>query len=287
MDFNVLSTQNWNRMFNVWIEDIQVICHPVVVAELKIQHCFLPKVRTFARYTSLIVILLFSLHCTRPGVEFSRRAATGAPPPPPPPPVNETAQDIYLESGGASWYGGGGDGFAGRPTANGEIYDPAELTCAHRTLPFDTLLEVENLDTGKHVVLRVNDRGPFLRGRILDVSQTAARQLGMIGRGVTTVRIRSVDAKGRPAPVEPQPDNPFTVQVAALSEPANIERLAKDLRDAFGPVNLQPGPLKGGVVVQRVRVGAYPSFGEAHAASLKIAKFFVDRGVEPFVTRRR
>lgn len=285
MDYNVLSTQNWSRMFTVWIEDIQVVCHPVVIAPFELQHCFLRKVRTIARYTSLFLIFFFALHCTHPRVAPRRSVPLPVPSSGP----WTTPPDVFTETGQASWYGGNGDGFAGRLTASGEIYDPAGYTCAHRTLPFDTLLEVENIDTKVRTVLRVNDRGPFVRGRMLDVSKQAATTLGMVGSGLTRVRMRSVDHLGRPSPLDPVTlrENPYTIQVAALTDPANIERLSKDLRTGFGPVTLQSAQIRNGLDVQRVRVGSYHRLEEAQAAADQIAKFFKDRGVEPFITRQR
>jgi rare lipoprotein A len=283
MDFNVLSTQNWSRAFSIWIEDIQVVCHPVVTAPFEIQYNLLRQVRRLSRYTAAGVMLLFALHCTRP-------QATPAPVTEAPEPAEESNDKldgkVYTESGRASWYGGD-DGFAGRPTANGETFDPSELTCAHRTLPFGTAIEVRNLDTGKKAILRVNDRGPFIRGRMLDVSERAAKALGMQVTGTARVRIRTVDTKGRPAPMDPQlaQGDPYTIQVAALAEPANITRLSKDLQAAIGPVSLQEAQAKGGITVQRVRVGSYVKLEDAQKAAEQIAKLFKDRGLEPFITR--
>lgn len=283
MDLNVLSTQNWSRAFNVWIEDIQVVCHPVVSAPFELQHSLLRKVRTLSRYLACGVALFFTLHCTRP------QAAPVTPPAEPTAP--EEAEEkvdaqVYSEVGQASWYGGD-DGFAGQPTANGEVYDPAKLTCAHRTLPFGTMIEVKNLQTGRKAVLRVNDRGPFARGRILDVSEKAARTLGMHLDGTARVRIRTVDAQGRPAPPDPALalGDPYTIQVAALADPANVARLSKDLKAVIGPVNLQEAHTKGGATVQRVRVGSYDHLEDAQKAAEEISKRFKERGLEPFITR--
>jgi len=90
------------------------------------------------------------------------------------------------EEGEASWYG---PGLYGRKTASGEVLRPGTLTAAHRTLPFGTCLRVTNLENGRVVEVRVNDRGPYAAGRILDVSEAAARALGMHGKGVTRVRL--------------------------------------------------------------------------------------------------
>jgi peptidoglycan lytic transglycosylase len=88
--------------------------------------------------------------------------------------------------GVASYYGREHDG---RRTASGEVFDMNDLTAAHRTLPFGTRVRVTNLANGREVTVRINDRGPFRRGRILDLSYAAARKLGMVGRGVAKVRV--------------------------------------------------------------------------------------------------
>ena len=91
-----------------------------------------------------------------------------------------------LERGQASWYG---PGFHGRRTASGERYDMYALTAAHRTLPFGTLVRVRSLVTGREVEVRINDRGPFSAGRVIDVSRAAAEALGMVGLGVKDVQL--------------------------------------------------------------------------------------------------
>lgn len=100
----------------------------------------------------------------------------------------------YTETGIASWYG---PGFHGKKTANGETYDQNELTAAHRTLQMPSLVRVTNLENGRAVVLRVNDRGPYSRGRIIDVSSKAADLLGMKGRGTAKVRVETLPAESR------------------------------------------------------------------------------------------
>jgi rare lipoprotein A len=92
----------------------------------------------------------------------------------------------YLEEGLASYYG---PGLAGRPTASGEKFDPKDLTAAHKKLPFGTCLRVVNMENGRSVEVRVNDRGPFVQGRVVDVSLAAARQLDMLKKGLARVRI--------------------------------------------------------------------------------------------------
>lgn len=92
----------------------------------------------------------------------------------------------WAQQGEASWYG---PNFAGRPTANGETFDPSRLTAAHPSLPFDTRVTVTNLDNGRSVVVRINDRGPFAHGRVIDLSRAAAEAIGLVATGVADVRI--------------------------------------------------------------------------------------------------
>ncbi|MCB9944973.1 MAG: septal ring lytic transglycosylase RlpA family protein [Geminicoccaceae bacterium] len=100
----------------------------------------------------------------------------------------------HVESGSASWYG---SEFEGQPTASGEIFDPSRLTAAHPVLPFGTIVTVTNLANGRKVRVRVNDRGPFVPRRIIDLSAAAARKLGYEKNGVTRVRI-DAQARWRP-----------------------------------------------------------------------------------------
>jgi rare lipoprotein A len=96
------------------------------------------------------------------------------------------------ETGIASWYG---VPYHGRRSANGEIYDMEKFTAAHRTFPFDTWVEVTNLENKKHVDVRITDRGPFVNGRIIDLSQAAARELDMITAGIVKVKIKVIRKK--------------------------------------------------------------------------------------------
>jgi rare lipoprotein A len=94
-----------------------------------------------------------------------------------------------VQMGNASWYGAD---FQGSRTASGERFDQNDLTAASRAFPIGTTVRVTNLTNGRSVVVRINDRGPFARGRVIDVSQAAARALGMVGRGTARVRIEAV-----------------------------------------------------------------------------------------------
>jgi len=95
----------------------------------------------------------------------------------------------YYETGIASWYG---PGFDGNLTANGEVYDMNGISAAHKTLPFGTLVRVIDRETGRSIVVRINDRGPFVQGRIIDLSKGAAEKLGMVERGIIQVGLRIV-----------------------------------------------------------------------------------------------
>lgn len=104
------------------------------------------------------------------------------------PDVDETSTKT-LGSGEASYYG---PGFAGRPTANGERFDPAEMTAAHRTLPFGSRIKVTNTKNGKSVIVRVNDRGPYAHNRVIDLSKGAAQQIGMLQSGTADVKLELI-----------------------------------------------------------------------------------------------
>jgi len=101
-------------------------------------------------------------------------------------PAAKTRYDVV---GMASWYG---KPYHGRRTASGEVYNMHQLTAAHPSLPFGTHVAVTNLDNGRTVIVKINDRGPFVRGRIIDVSRTAAGQLGFLGKGLTRVGVRVI-----------------------------------------------------------------------------------------------
>jgi len=121
----------------------------------------------------------------------------------------------YEKVGVASWYG---SAFHGRPTANGEIFDMYEITAAHPTLPLPSLVRVTNLENGRSLVLRVNDRGPFVDNRLIDLSKGAARELGFERKGLAKVRVEYLGlARLEDAYVESA--QPVERQVAALDEP--------------------------------------------------------------------
>ena len=141
----------------------------------------------------------------------------------------------YSETGVASWYG---RGFHGKRTSSGERYDVNEMTAAHRQLPMDTLLLVKNLENGRETIVRVNDRGPFVKGRILDLSQSAAKALKLEGKGTARVTVVALSETGRPVQIPPQDqpldasDGSFYVQVGAFTREMNAEHMQKRFSDA-------------------------------------------------------
>ena len=150
-------------------------------------------------------------------------------PPPPAPAPSATPKPGYTETGLASWYG---PPYHGRRAANGEIYDMEKLTAAHRTLPFDTWLRVANLDNSKTVEVRITDRGPFVEGRIIDLSHAAARAIDMIGPGIARVRLEVIRTPDYVPPAV------FAVQVGAFRNRANAERLRAEMQSRYGSARL-------------------------------------------------
>ncbi len=168
----------------------------------------------------------------------------------------------FQEQGRASWYG---KKFHGRKTANGERYDMFGDTAAHKTLPMNTILRVKNLENGKSIVVRVNDRGPFVKNRIIDLTYTGAQELDMVQNGTAKVEITALQTQV--PPTGPQQQNTvakkpspnfdkgkFYVQVGAFVQLANARRLAKDFADKGRDVLIQQYPAAG---MQLYRVMIY------------------------------
>lgn len=166
-------------------------------------------------------------------------------------PAPQTTVDPgWTQTGMASWYG---PGFHGRPTASGEVFDMDAMTAAHPTLPLGTRIEVTVLATGRRTRVRVNDRGPFVDDRVLDVSRAAARRLGFLQNGTAQVRIRVVEP----------PEDCFEVQLGSFAEPGNAEDLRGRLRERGEPARLEEGP------DDFVRVVAGPYASEARARQVR------------------
>jgi rare lipoprotein A len=169
----------------------------------------------------------------------------------------------WTETGVASWYG---HPYHGRRAASGEIYDMEKLTAAHRTLPFGTQVLVRNLDNDRTVTVRINDRGPFVKGRILDLSRAAARELAMIGPG--TARVRLVVAAAAPVAA-----GWFAVQLGAFRERTNAERVRERAR-AYGESRLVLRD--GDPPLWRVLVGREPALEAAQALAERLRRDFPD-----------
>lgn len=138
----------------------------------------------------------------------------------------------FTETGIASWYG---DDFHGKRTANGEVYDMHMKTAAHTVLPFNTYVRVTNLNNKKYTIVRINDRGPFVKGRIIDLSYTAAKEIDLVGPGTTKVEVTALNKNQIDPGIR---EGTFTVQVGAFSEQANAQRLADKLKILYDYVNI-------------------------------------------------
>ncbi len=141
-----------------------------------------------------------------------------------------TTLSAYEQEGLASWYGGK---FQGRQTASGEIFDTNKYTAAHKTLAFGTVVKVTNLENGKCTVVRINDRGPFIPGRIIDLSRAAAIAIGLAGKGVAKVRIEELppDSPETAGITVARTPVTYSIQVAAYRNREYAERSLERLRD--------------------------------------------------------
>ncbi len=182
------------------------------------------------------------------------------------------------ETGLASWYG---HPYHGRRAANGEIYDMEKMTAAHRTLPFGTWVRVTNLENNQTVDVRIIDRGPFVKGRVLDLSHAAAVSIAMIGPGVAKVKITviakpavvaTVQAETRAVPAPPPPPpvaaELFAVQVGAFADRNNAERVRSSMEGRYGSAKVV---MRDGQPVRwRVLVGREPTPEDAEALAVRI-----------------
>lgn len=207
----------------------------------------------------------------------------------------------FVERGIASWYG---RKFHGRRTSNGEVYDMYTMSAAHKKLPIPTYLEVTNLENGRRVVVRVNDRGPFHENRVVDLSYAAASRIGMLGKGTALVEIRAIDpaapepagstrvalkdnrpptpspagSKAEVGPTAPVPR--IFLQAGAFSSSGNAERLRKRLQQGLSrTVRITPATSSGGPV-HRVQVGPLASVETADEVALQMHSFGIS---EPLV----
>jgi rare lipoprotein A len=191
-----------------------------------------------------LLLALLSSACGR------HRASAPVPPLPPSAGTQATSPPSpgTTEVGYASWYG---DPYHGRRAANGEIYDKNQMTAAHRTLPFETMVKVTNLENGRSAAVRITDRGPFVKGRIIDVSLAAAREITMVGPGTALVRLDVLSGAEIASPQR------YAVQVGAFRERPAAEQLQRQLASRFGNAYIENYESDSGLFY-RVRVGPRP-----------------------------
>jgi rare lipoprotein A len=216
----------------------------------------------------------------------------------------KTSSKGYVERGQASWYG---SKFHGRRTSSGEVYDMHQMTAAHKTLPLPSYVQVTNLENHRSAVLRVNDRGPFHGGRIIDLSYAAAKKLGVVDAGTAKVEVRSIDPRDhggfvkvqapaarklaeKPADKPDKTAGPFEdpalaandhlyLQVGAFDQLANAEELRhRLLAQVPGPVNIRPGA-EAEVAPYKVHVGPLSSRAEAEAMAQRLASLGLEPGM--------
>ena len=180
----------------------------------------------------------------------------------------------FVEKGYASWYG---KKFHGRPTASGEPYNMYAMTAAHRILPVNTYVRVLNLENGREAVVRISDRGPFVKSRIIDLSYGAARKLGMIGSGVARVRIEAlgeVQPRSGPPKFKPHPNfkkGRFYVQVGAFLRPENAYTLRRRMTRYYKGVVVSRQP-KGARTFYRVQIFAATNYDRARSFEARIER---------------
>ncbi|MEM6456539.1 MAG: septal ring lytic transglycosylase RlpA family protein [Acidobacteriota bacterium] len=177
-----------------------------------------------------------------------------------------------VQRGAASWYG---KKFHGRPTASGEIYDMYGLSAAHRTLPLGTVVEVTHVGNSRRVTVEINDRGPFVGRRIIDLSYGAARKLRMVDEGVAQVEVRVVKTAARSlVNASTSPLRRYTVQVGSYRDVANAERLRAELARSHAQVRIQA--IDGW---HRVQVGLYKKRKDAESLRRRLRR----QGIQGYV----
>lgn len=179
----------------------------------------------------------------------------------------QSVEKGWTERGIASWYG---DPYHGRRTASGEVYDMHAFTAAHKSLPFGSVVEVRRRDSGAEVVVRINDRGPFIAGRIIDLSYAAAKRIGLEVDGIAEVAIRVVGREDPPprtaAPPPATVETCFWVQVGAFGEVGNARRA----QEALAAAGEKAVVLEGLDEFFRVRLGPFTEAAAAERARNRV-----------------
>jgi len=183
----------------------------------------------------------------------------------------------FSQEGVASWYG---KDFHGKKTSNGDTYDMYAMTAAHKTLPLGVYVKVKNQDNGRETVVKVNDRGPFVKNRVIDLSYAAAKQLGYDNVGTARVRIEALGYRGEGTPDKEKYREPesydsgnYSVQVGAFKDYQNAKRLCEEMKKLFGFSDVRSA-IVNGELFYRVQAGKYTSLEKAEEAE----KNFVDQG---------
>lgn len=172
----------------------------------------------------------------------------------------------FVQTGVASWYG---EDFQGKTTSNGEKYDMNGMTAAHKTLPLGVFIRVKNADNGREAVVRVNDRGPFVKGRILDLSYAAAKTLGIDVAGTAWVKVEAlgyrVNGTNTYTAAANYETGSYTVQIGSFRDPRNAERLSEEMKKLFGFSEIRMTTVNS-TIFYRVYAGKYSSLKDAENA---------------------
>jgi rare lipoprotein A len=178
----------------------------------------------------------------------------------------------FVQTGIASWYG---PDFHGKKTSNGETYDMHAMTAAHKTLPLGVFVKVQNRDNGHEAVVRVNDRGPFVKGRIIDLSYSAAKVLGVDIVGTAPVRIEALGYRGIGGEQYKAPENydagNYTVQIGSFKEYGNAERLSGEMKKRIGFSEIHMTNISG-ETFYRVYAGKFTSLKAAEDAEQEFSE---------------
>jgi len=203
----------------------------------------------------LLLVLLFFSSCA----SISKRGIGARPT------ENYSKIEGYSQVGVASWYGVDEDG---GKTASGERFSKNSYTAAHQTLPIGTMARVVNLENGRDVIVKINDRGPFKKGRILDLSYAAAKSIEMLGKGTAKVRVEVISIPGRKSDYF---DAKYTVQVGSFKDKQDALGLKEQLDGSLSDVRIEPTDLDGDIYY-RIRIGRFSQRDEAEKLAARLRR---------------
>ncbi|MDR0498452.1 MAG: septal ring lytic transglycosylase RlpA family protein [Holophagales bacterium] len=298
-------TSSPNKFFQIHFKNIHIRLGPNLKPVFT--GGFLRIIRKLTPILALLVAPFFCLYCAKPAVnrwvsfELAEREID-----------SEGLHRVFSQTGYASWYGGKRDGFSYKKTANGEIMRPDASTCAHPFLPFGTVVRVENLSNGKSAILRVNDRGPYIKGRIIDITPYAAEEIGIMKKGISKVRVRVIQDLVRTtrafsicdaylAAVKARPRVNFDLKQRSLSK-LNLSKIAFENAEL-----LETLPLNTSHIVKNIDISAiftlFFDLARKHSANIsqvawtcfsknvqdfeEIANRLKNRRSDPFINRIR